>query len=346
MLYLKITDKNKAVKFTAEGSEIKEIYNGTLCESDAISIRLDGTNTLAVRLDPSMQESLVYCPNKSFTFTVPSARELQMGYAPNAFQGAEHLISVREVEDDEFYAKRNIALNSHDLRCKTGGYPHASANFVTREEPCFYERNAIDGEKNNQGHGAYPYHSWAGGARNDLEYTLDFGREVEIEKLKFYLRADFINDSNGVPHDSYWKNIDIQFDDGEIITGEFAMDNRELNPKNSKGQEIVLEEPKTTRKIKLFNFKQVTEILGFAALTELEVYGRYIKTASITFNATVSDLGISQRRKPHRFEKDKQTGLGTRSIALSLQKHLRRVGEIPKTWQDLRYSWQARRQIS
>ena len=77
MLYLKITDKNKAVKFTAEGNEIKEIYNGTLCESDAISIRLDGTNTLAVRLDPSMQESLVYCPNKSFTFTIPSERELR-----------------------------------------------------------------------------------------------------------------------------------------------------------------------------------------------------------------------------------------------------------------------------
>ena len=79
-----------------------------------------------------------------------------MGYAPNIFQGKEHLIRAREVEDKEFYAERNIALNSHDLRGKTGGYPHASANFVTREEPCFYERNAIDGEKNNQGHGSNP----------------------------------------------------------------------------------------------------------------------------------------------------------------------------------------------
>ena len=198
-----------------------------------------------------------------------------MGYAPNAFQGAEHLISVREVEDDEFYAKRNIALNSHDLRCKTGGYPHASANFVTREEPCFYERNAIDGEKNNQGHGAYPYHSWAGGARNDLEYTLDFGVEVEIEKLIFYLRADF-QTVCGEPHDSYWKNIAIQFDDGEIITGEFTLDRSGLLAENTVGREMTFPK-KTTRRIKLFNFKQVTEILGFAALTELEVYGRYIK---------------------------------------------------------------------
>ena len=276
MLYLKITDKANVVKFTAKGNEIQETYAGTLNEGDKIQIRLDGTNTLALRLDKTLAESLIYCPNKSFTFTVPNERELKMGYAPNAFQGDKHLISAREVEDEEFYAARNVALNSHDLRRKTGGYPHASANFVTREEPCFYERNAIDGEKNNQGHGAYPYHSWAGGARNDLEYTLDFGREVEIQKLMFYLRADFAHDKNGVPHDSYWKNIDIQFDDGEIVQGEFTLDNTDLNPDNEKGIEIVLEKAKKTKKIKLFNFRQVTEILGFAALTQIEVYGQYI----------------------------------------------------------------------
>ena len=277
-MYLQIKDKNKAVKFETKGSEIKTTYQGELNEGDEICIRLDGTNTLAVQLHSSLQESLVYCPNRSFTFTIPSAKELKMGYNPTIFQGDEHLIVAREVEDEEFYATRNIALNSHDLRRKTGGYPHASANFVTREEPCFYERNAIDGEKNNQGHGAYPYHSWAGGARNDLEYTLDFGKEVEIDKLLFYLRADFKPEWDSQPHDSYWKNIDIQFDDGEVITGEFTMDRTVFpNVKNEKGQEIVLDKPKKTRKIKLFNFKQVTEILGFAALTQIEVYGRYIK---------------------------------------------------------------------
>ena len=278
MLYLKIIDKNKNIKFETKGNVIHHTYKGTLCEGDQIYIRLDGTNTFAVQLDATLQESYIYCPNKSFTFTIPSARELQMGYNPKVFQGDTHSISVREVEDDEFYATRNIALNSHDLRAKTGGYPHASANFVTREEPCFYERNAIDGEKNNQGHGAYPFHSWAGGARNDLEYTLDFGKEVEIEKLVFYLRADFVKDGKGEPHDSYWKTIDMQFDDGEIKKCSFEMDRMLFsNEENKKGQEIVLEKPKTTRKIKLFNFTQVTETLGFAALTQIEAYGRYIK---------------------------------------------------------------------
>ena len=277
MLFLKIIDKNKQLKFQMQGQIIQTEYFGNLVEGDKISVYADGTNIISVQLDESLQESFLYIPNRSFTFTIPTERELQMGYAPTAFQGDRHKIFVREVEDEEFYTTRNIALNAHDLKNRTGAYPHASANFVTRNEPCFYERNAIDGEKNNQGHGPYPYHSWAGGARNDLEYTLDFGREVEVEKLIFYLRADFKHDHKGVPHDSYWKNIDVQFDDGEIVKGEFVLDNTDLNTENEKGQEIVLEKTKTTRKIKLLNFIQVTEILGFAALTQIEVYGRYIK---------------------------------------------------------------------
>lgn len=276
MIYLKINDKEEKTKYEASGIEINTVYNGTYAEGDKIKIRLDGTNVCAVRLDSSLSESYVYLPNKSFSFKIPSEKELCAGYAPNAFCGNEHIISVREVDDEEFYSVRNIALNSHDLRTKTGGYPHASANFVTREEPCFYERNAIDGEKNNQGHGSYPYHSWAGGARNDLEYTLDFGREVEIEKLVFYLRADFKKEPDGEPHDSFWKSIDVQFDDGEVLSGTFTMDRSGLLESNAKGQELVVDK-KTTRKIKLYNFQQVTEKLGFAALTQIEVYGQYKK---------------------------------------------------------------------
>ena len=96
MLYLTIKDKNKQMKFTAQGAVIQETYQGELNEGDEIYIRLDGTNRLAVQFDPSMQESYVYCPNKSFCFTIPSARELKMGYAPNAFQGETHTICVRE----------------------------------------------------------------------------------------------------------------------------------------------------------------------------------------------------------------------------------------------------------
>ena len=278
MLFLKVLDKNGKIKYACKGASIEKTCDCAYLPGDKVTVLLDGCSFIAVQLDESLKESIIYVPNKSFEFLIPSERERKMCYHPNAFSGQNHILRVRELEDDEFYKTRNIALNSHDLRRKTGGYPHASANFVTREEPCFYERNAIDGEKNNQGHGSYPYHSWAGGARNDLEYTLDFGNEVEIEKLVFYLRADFKKEHDGLPHDSYWKTVDVQFDDGEVKKCSFEMDRTEFpNADNEKGQEIVLETPKTTRKIKLFNFTQVTEILGFAALTQIEVFGRYIK---------------------------------------------------------------------
>ena len=276
MLYLKILDKDKKIKFSIKGTNIKQVYDGTFCEDDEITVRLDGVNYLAVQFDENLKESFVYVPNKYFKFTIPSKRELQMAYPPNTFSGDKHLISAREITEEEFYTIRNISLNSHDLRKKTGGYPHAKANFVTREEPCFYERNAIDGVINNQGHGTYPYHSWAGGARNDLEYIIDFYKEVEVEKIVFFLRADFKHDEiTGLPHDSYWKNIDITFSDGEVVTADFKLDNSDLHERNKIGIEVNFKQKKT-KTIKLSNFIQVTEILGFAALTQIEVYGKYI----------------------------------------------------------------------
>ena len=277
MLTLKIIGGDGTVKAEYRGMDIKAEYKGELTENDKIKVSLDGCEFIAVRLDPTLAESILWVPGKSFEFTVPTAHQLKMGYHPEAFKGDSHVITVREPEDSEIYGYRNLALNSHDKHGKVRSFPHASANFVTREDPCFYERNAIDGVVNNQGHGAYPYHSWAGGARNDLEFFLDFGRDVEIDKLVFFLRADFAHDKiTGIPHDSYWKNIDIGFSDGEVIRGEFVMDGTDLNPENSKGIEISFDK-KTTRSVHLFNFTQVSEVLSFAALTQLEVYGNIVK---------------------------------------------------------------------
>ena len=276
MLTLKIIGNDGSVKLERKGMNIEALYNGELCEGDKIRVSLSNCEFIAVRLDKTLSESIVWAPNKSFEFIVPSEHQINMGYHPEAFRGDTHIMTVREPEDEEIYGYRNIALNSHDRHASVKFFPHASANFVTREDPCFYERNAIDGVINNQGHGPYPYHSWAGGARNDLEYFLDFGRDVEIDKLVFYLRADFAHDAKGVPHDSYWKNIDIEFSDGEVITGEFTLDNTDLNPANSVGQEVKFDK-KLTRSIRLFNFTQVSEVLSFAALTQLEVYGNIIK---------------------------------------------------------------------
>ena len=276
MLTLKIMDTKGEVLFERKGMNIEATYEGVLEPGYKIRVSLNSCEFIAVKLDPTLAESIVWVPNKSFDFIVPDMAQRRACYAPGAFAGESHPMTVREPEDDEIYAYRQISLNSHDRHGNMRFYPHAYANFVTREEPCFYERNAIDGVVNNQGHGAYPYHSWAGGARNDLEWWLDFGRDVEIDKLVFFLRADFKHDQNGVPHDSYWKSIDIEFSDGEIIHGEFTLDGSDLNPKNSEGVAIEFEK-KVTRTIHLFNFTQVTEKLSFAALTQLQAFGTVIK---------------------------------------------------------------------
>lgn len=278
MLNLKILDSKGNVKLAKKGSALQFTYDEVWEVGDKIKVLLDGCDFISVKLDDTLRESIVYLPSRSFEFVIPNESEQLACYNKNAFKGNKHNIMVREVEDEEIYGYRNIALNSHDLRGKARSYPHASANFVTRDEACFYERNAIDGDYDNQGHGGYPYHSWAGGARNDLEFTLDFGREVEVDKITFYLRADFIKDHLGEPHDSYWKSIDIEFSDGEIVQGNFVLD-RDTFPseENRKGKVVQLKDKKVTKTIKLYNFVQATEQLSFAALSQIEVYGRYIK---------------------------------------------------------------------
>ena len=167
-----------------------------------------------------------------------------------------------EPADEVKYGTRLISLNSHDKRGQKRYFPHAYANLVTRDQVSFFERNAIDGVCNNSDHGDYPYHSWAGGAREDLEYYIDFGTDVEVDKIVFFLRADF-------PHDTYWKSLEVEFSDGSKVPASFEQ--------TADGQELVLDEPKTTRTIHLTNFKQAVYPFSWAALSQIEVYGRYIK---------------------------------------------------------------------
>ena len=101
MIFLTIADAGGKEKFFAKGERINAVYNGLFSEGSKIKIRVDGGNVIAVKLDPTLQESLLYLPNRTFTYTIPSVRELQMGYAPTAFQGETHTICAREVENKE-----------------------------------------------------------------------------------------------------------------------------------------------------------------------------------------------------------------------------------------------------
>ena len=186
MIQFKIINANGEELFCEKGNSIDTVYNGEYSPGDKIVISKTDTEYLALKLDDMLQESIIFAPISTFEFPIPYG-DLLKGYAPDAFSGKEHKIKIYEPEDEVKYGSRNISLNSHDLRGQNKFFPHGFANIVTREAVCFYERNAIDGVTDNQGHGNYPYHSWAGGAREDLEYFIDFGTEVEVEKVIFYL---------------------------------------------------------------------------------------------------------------------------------------------------------------
>ena len=158
-----------------------------------VSVELD--ERLLPVLDETLAESIIYVPDGVFEFAVPFGYERKSCYAREAFAGDSHRITCAEIDEPEIYGERLISLNSHDRHNIAKYYPHAVANFVTREDPCFFERNAIDGVIENTGHGPYPYHSWGGGLREDFEYEVHFGTEVEVSRVTIFLRADFPHDT-------------------------------------------------------------------------------------------------------------------------------------------------------
>ncbi len=264
IINLKLIRENGDVKFKAYGNEIDEHFHGKYEPGDKFRVELCDSSFVKLKLDPTLADSIVYVPDGTFEFILPFGRERVDCYAPGAFDGDDHRIVVSEPTDAEIYEYRCISLNSHDRHNVPKYYPHAVANFVTREEPCFFERNAIDGVIDNSNHGSYPYHSWGGGLREDLEFEIHFGTEIEATHVVLYLRADF-------PHDTYWKECDVEFSDGSKVHAELIG--------TAEGQ-VVAFDTKVTEMVKLTGFKQQRledGSLSFAALTQMEVYGKYIK---------------------------------------------------------------------
>ena len=264
IINLKLLNENGECKFKAYGAEIDERYNGEYEPGDKWRIDTDYTEFVKIKLDETLLDSIVYLPDKTFEFKIPFGVELSSCYAPGAFSGDSHRIVCSEPSDAEIYGEREISLNPHDRHNVHKYYPHAYANFVTRESPCFFERNAIDGVTENEGHGSYPYHSWGGGLREDLEFEVRFGIDTEVSRVTIFLRADF-------PHDTYWKEADLEFSDGSKI---------HINLVGTKEGQTFEFEPKVTKFVKLAGFKQQRledGSLSFAALSQMQVFGKYIK---------------------------------------------------------------------
>ena len=222
-------------------------------------IVLSGGAHLWVQMDQALPAGEVYLPSGRMAWPVP-AGEHRLAYPPGAFEARRHVISARVLEQEEIRAVRNIALNPADLRGDTDFYPHCTANVETRNEACFCARNVIDGMRLNTFHGEWPFQSWGIGAREDAWCRLDFGREVEAEKMALTLRADF-------PHDAYWVSGHVVLSDGTDLA--FPLE------KTGDRQYISLDR-RRVRWLRLERLQKSDDPSAFPALTEWEVWGRDI----------------------------------------------------------------------
>ena len=241
-------------------------------------IIVTGPSRMAVRVDDRIPECLVYLtksPQTDFSFDIPYGEgegATRSPFSPDSFAGEWHRVTARALAPNELSGYRNLAMNACDQELQTPAveettdampasiFPHASTNSVSRSLPDFRARNAIDGETLNGHHGIWPYQSWGPQLRLDLWWKVDFGRPVELDKLRLMVRSDF-------PHDSYWQSAVIEFSDGESIpiqikqVGEF--------------QDFTF--PKRTVSWVRLNKLVPADPARWCALIEVEAWGRELK---------------------------------------------------------------------
>ncbi len=232
------------------------LYHVTYAPGDAIRFESGSTHAV-VQVDQQVAPARVYLPEKRFAYSLPLEGDGLAVYAPGTFGGEKHLISIRPDAVNDY---RNIARNPADQRGDVAAYPHATANVETRNESVFAARNTIDGQHIACGHGEWPFGSWGIGARTDAEMTLDFGREVEIDAVTLYLRADF-------PHDAYWIQACLTFDDGQTVT--FPLEGID-------GPQRIEIGTRRTRTVKLHDMVKCDMPSAFPALRQIEVWGKDI----------------------------------------------------------------------
>lgn len=154
---------------------------------------------------------------------------------------------------------RNVALNLKDVMGLPLSYPHASSNSECRNDPVFAARCAIDGKKSNRGHGG-KFPSWGPDKRKDLWWQVEFGREVEIDKIVLHIRADF-------PHDRHWRSATVQFSDGS---------SEKIVIKKTAEPQIFTFSKRAATWVKFTDLVQ-DEPLGWCGFTEVEVWGKDVR---------------------------------------------------------------------
>ena len=224
-------------------------------------IRVQGARHLAVQFDQNWGESLVHVPDEHLEWTVPAevgqAESGKSPYPPGTYLRQRSRLSFRPVALAELDQYRNVAANPNDLRGAVSFFPHASAGSECRNDPVYAARNAIDGQRQNTRHGSWPYESWSPEQVDKSWWQVDFGLEVEIDKVVIVLRADF-------PHDGCWHRTTLVFSDGHRQT---------IDLEKSAGPQTFTFPPRKTSSLRLADLVQ-DEPRGWCGLAEVEAWGR------------------------------------------------------------------------
>lgn len=272
-LYATYTNAKETVFYEAEGDGMVMLYvPRRLAEGDTVVVTLpEGVTHIGFTLNPKLGESIIYCPDGTFTYEIPPVGTLvttmNKRYSYNA-----NLITARVLTDEELAQKRNLAENVYDYVNNAGipsditnQYPHATASSEFSYNWGCLAKNAIDGFRNNKGHGTYPVQSWGPENTEIPWFEIDFGRPVMAEELGILIRYD-------LPHDTYFMSatVSVTYEDGTV-------DSQMIHIQCVSDEQIFkLKFDKPITSIRLKNLIAVQSD-SWAAFTEVAVYGTEAK---------------------------------------------------------------------
>ena len=296
--------------------------------------QVEGTVRPTDMLSLEYEETLVYLMNDEFHFVIPGtsgtdANGNTLGggswpYDSRAFStsgNTEKVITARVVTQEEINARRNLALNPFDLRgndnSRSGAnkksdinvFPHAFANRVTDNKREFEPRNAIDGYEYNASHVSFPYQSWGcGNEETDSEFSVLFGRYVEIDQIDITLRAQWNppQPNNANDHDINWPSATLEFSDGTQLPITLE--------KLASPQTIKLPEKKIVSWVRLKDLPISEETIPvdgrrkFSALTEFKVWGKEASYEQATLPSAKNLVNLAQKVNDYWIKTGGNTG--------------------------------------
>ena len=254
---IEIIRNGKSIAVSEEEKEAYLIFQEEYQEGDTVALYPEKKGFVTLQLDAVLGRATLYTNGNAFSLPVPFGQKHDC-YHDAVFRGNKHFLWAREAYQWETEGYRNLALNPYDAHENASLFPHAKANIETRGESVFAARNAIDGIVASNGHGTWPWSSWGINRDPNAELSLDFGRDVVIDRIIFYTRADF-------PHDAWWTEGTLSFSDGSEIKAKLG--------KKDGPQAITFPEKKVSS-LKLSQLIKADDPSPFPALIQLEVYGK------------------------------------------------------------------------